>query len=508
MTVDAQSRPLGASDSNGVSGLAANEARVAELLPDDWSFLIGGELVKARSGRTFEVSSPYTEELIAEVPDGGSADADDAVAAAKAAFPGWAALPATVRANHVRALADAIEQQGRDLALLDSIDGGAAIGVMAADVKIAVEALRYFAGLALELKGYTTPASTNLHFTERQPYGVVAKIIPFNHPIMFAVSKIAAPLVAGNTVVLKPAETTPLSALRLGRICREVLPPGVVNIVVGYGIEVPDALVRHPDVHRIGFTGSEAAGRAVQRSAAEVAVKTVTLELGGKNALIAFPDADPAEVAAGAVAGMNFTWSGQSCGSTSRLLLHESIADEVLSRVVEILEDREYISPLDPAAVQGTIVNRRQYRRVLGYIEAAVAEGARVITGGGPPDGVQRGLFIAPTLLDGVLPTHRVANEEVFGPVLSVLRWREEAEAIAIANGVNYGLTGSIFTNDIRRAHRVTRALETGYVWINGAGPHYLGMPYGGWKNSGTGHEEAIEELMSYSRIKSVNVLL
>jgi len=488
--------------------LAANEARVAELLDTEWGLLIGGELVESASERNFEVSSPYSEEVIARVPDGSAEDARRAVAAAGAAFPDWAALPATARADLVRALADAIEARTHDLALLDAIDGGAPIAAMAADVGASVATLRYFAGLALELKGYTTPATTNLHFTERQPYGVVAKIIPFNHPVMFAASKIAAPLVAGNTVVLKPAEATPLSALLLGEIARQVLPPGVLNIVVGDGLAVPDALVRHPDVFRIGFTGSESAGRAIQRAAAEVAVKMITLELGGKNALLGFPDADPAEVADGAVRGMNFTWSGQSCGSTSRLLVHGSIADEVVARVAATLADRPFVSPLDPAAVQGTIVNRRQYDRILGYIDGAVAEGARVATGGGRPVGVSRGLFIAPTVLDGVLPAHRVANEEIFGPVLSVLRWTEEAEAVALANSVRYGLTGSVYTNDIRRAHRVARALDTGFVWINGAGPHYLGMPFGGWKNSGTGREEALEELLSYSQVKSVNVML
>lgn len=488
--------------------LEANDARVAELLARDHRFLIGGDLVGSDSGRTFEVISPYSEEVIARVPDGTRADANRAVDAAMQAFPGWAGLTATARADAVRVLADAVSARARDLALLDAIDGGAPIAMVTADVAASVAALRYFAGLALESKGHTIPASGNLHFTERQPYGVVAKIIPFNHPIMFAVSKIAAPLVAGNTVVLKPAEATPLSALLLAEICHDVLPPGVVNIVVGDGIDVPDALVRHPDVYRIGFIGSEAAGLAIQRAAAEVAVKTVTLELGGKNALIAFPDADIDEVALAAVQGMNFGWSGQSCGSTSRLLVHESIADPVLEQIARIVADREYRSPLDPAAVQGTMVNREQYDRVLDYIEAARTEGARVVTGGGPPDNAERGLFIAPTVLDDVKPEHRVANEEIFGPVLSVLRWRDETEAISLANRVRYGLTGSVFTNDIRRAHRVARALHTGFVWINAAGPHFLGVPYGGWKNSGIGQEEALEELLSYSQVKSVTVKL
>ena len=506
-TTGQETSSLGWFAATGTGSLATNETRVAELLAQDWAMLIGGELVASQSGRTFDVISPYTQDVIAAVPDGTPADVDLAVAAAKAAFPAWAAMSATSRADLVRALADAVEAHGHDLALLDAVDGGAPIGVMAMDVRIATESLRYFAGLALELKGFTSPASPNLHFTERQPFGVVAKIIPFNHPLMFAASKIAAPLVAGNTVVLKPAETTPLSALLLAKICREILPAGVVNVVIGDGISVPDALVRHPDVYRIGFTGSEAAGRSVQRSAADVGVKNITLELGGKNALIGFSDADPLEVATGAVVGMNFTWSGQSCGSTSRVLVHESIADAVVAHIVSLLGDRRYVSPLDPAAIQGTMVNRRQHDRVLGYIERAVEDGALVVSGGGPPAGTG-GLFIAPTVLDDVRPDHRIANEEVFGPVLSILRFREESEAVALANRVDYGLTGSVYTNDLRRAHRVARALETGYVWINHAGPHYLGMPYGGWKNSGVGSEESLEELLSYTHMKSVHVLL
>ncbi|MCP2626818.1 aldehyde dehydrogenase family protein [Mycolicibacterium smegmatis] len=471
-------------------------------------FLIDGDLVGATDGATFSVTNPYTESQITEVPNGSAKDAELAVQAALRAAPDWASTPAPQRAQTILQLAEAIEQRAQELAVLDVVDSGAPISVMAADVRLAAESLRYFAGLALEMKGSTVPASSNLHFTERQPFGVVARIIPFNHPILFAASKIAAPLVAGNTVILKPAESTPLSALELGRIAQSILPAGTLGVVTSDGLAVPDAIVRHPDVRRIGFTGSEAAGRAIQRAAAEVAVKDVTLELGGKNALIAFPDADPAAVAAGAVRGMNFTWSGQSCGSTSRLLVHESIADEVLGLIVAEVENREYPSPLDPRAVQGTIVNRRQYQRILNYIDDAVDEGARILAGGGAPPNAERGLFIAPTILDEVQPTFRIASEEVFGPVLSVLRFRTEEEAVALANAVRYGLTGSVYTNDVRRAHRVARALETGYVWINGAGPHYTGMPYGGWKNSGLGREESIDELHSYTQLKSTNVIL
>ncbi|SFK65594.1 2-formylbenzoate dehydrogenase [Amycolatopsis sacchari] len=488
--------------------LASNEARVRGLLDREWRLLVDGRRVGAASGKTFPVTSPYTEEVIAHVPDASAEDVDRAIAGAARAFPAWARTTPGERAKALFALADEIERRAQDFAVLDAIDGGAPVGIMLLDVKIALDSLRYFAGLAMETKGYTVPASTNLHFTELQPYGVVGKIIPFNHPFMFAASKIAAPLAAGNTVVLKPAEATPLSALLLADLVQEILPPGVVQVVVGDGPEAPQAIVRSRLVRRIGFTGSEQVGRFIQRSAAEVAVKHVTLELGGKNALIAFPDASPQKVARAAIQGMNFTWSGQSCGSTSRLLVHDDIADEVLAAVAAQLAGRRFVSPLDPEAVQGTMVNKRQYDRVLGYLAGAVDSGARVVTGGGRPASVDKGLFVAPTFLDRVSPEWPVANEEIFGPVVSVIRWTDEEDAVRIANSVDYGLTGSVFTNDISTAHRVARALETGFVWINGAGPHFQGVPYGGWKNSGVGREESLEELLSYTQSKSVTVML
>ena len=277
-------------------------------------------------------------------------------------------------------------------------------------------------------------------------------------------------------------------------------------MVVGDGLEVPQAIVGHPRIRRIGFTGSESAGRSIQRLAAETAVKDITLELGGKNALIACADADPADVADGAVRGMNFGWAGQSCGSTSRLLVHENIADEVLGRIVDLLADRTYRSPLDPGCEQGTIVSERQHAKVMGYIDTARTMGARVVVGGSRPP--VQGLFVEPTVLDGVERSWPVANEEIFGPVLTVLRWRDEDDAVQLANSVNYGLTGSVYSNDIKQAHRIARALETGYVWINGTATHFYGMPYGGFKGSGLGREESLEELLSYTQLKSVNVFL
>lgn len=487
---------------------AENNARVQELLAREWRMLINGELVAATGGRTVEVTSPFTEKPIAAVPDATTEQVDQAVQHAAAAYPAWRDRGPVSRAELVRELADVIERHIDDLALLDAIDGGAQIRVMAGDVRAAAAIARYFAGLALEIKGQSVPATPNgVHFTSRMPWGVVAKIIPFNHPIMFAVRNIAAPLVAGNCVILKPSEITPLSALFLASLVKDVFPPGVLQIVLGDGPDVPRTLVRHPLINRIGFTGSEPTGQSILRDTADTGFKEVTVELGGKNALIAFPDANPAEVAAGAVGGMNFTWSGQSCGSTSRLLVHESIAEDVLKEVGVLLARHTIGSPLDPEKDQGPLVSKRQYDKVRAFIAKAIEDGAVVVAGGGRPDDQPTGYFIEPTILDHVDPTSTVATEEIFGPVLSVIRWTDDDDPVAIANSVRFGLTGSVYTNDVRLAHRVAQQLETGSVWINHAGPHYLGMPFGGFKSSGLGREESIDELLSYTQLKSIHIV-
>ncbi|MCI2421425.1 aldehyde dehydrogenase family protein [Saccharopolyspora sp. K220] len=486
---------------------AENLARVQQLLSADWRLLVGGELIGAPDGRTFEVTSPLDESTIAAVPDADEELVNDAVARAEAAFPAWRDRDVLERADLVRTLADIAEANIDDLALLDAVDGGAPVSVMSGDVRMAAGLCRYFAGLALEMKGFTLP-SEDMRFTMRQPFGVVAKIIPFNHPILFAISKIAAPLVAGNCVILKPAEATPMSALHLARLIQDLFPPGVFQIVVGNGPTVPRALVRHPAITRIGFTGSEPTGRSIQQDAAQTGVKKVTLELGGKNALIAYPDADPDKVAQGAIQGMNFTWSGQSCGSTSRLLVHESIADAVVAEMTRRLKGHVLGSPLDPDNDQGPLVNREQYEKVLRYLASAKEDGAVVVTGGRRPQGLDTGYYVEPTVLDHVDATSAVATEEIFGPVLSIIRWTDNDDPVAIHNSVRYGLTGSIYTNNIQQAMRTAKQLETGYVWINDSSRHFLGMPFGGFKASGLGREESIDELLSYTQEKSINIKL
>ncbi len=473
--------------------------------------LIGGRLVGAASGETLDSVNPATEELIGRVPAGAKADVDAAVEAALTAQAAWARTEMAERAERLRAVGRRLAARAEELLELEVRDTGNTVGKMRGDVAKGIEVLEYYAGLGLELKGHTVPATQkNLHFTLREPYGVVGRIIPFNHPIMFAVSRIAAPLMAGNAVVIKPPETSSLSAGVLAEVCRDELPPGLVNIVTGLGATAGDALVRHPAVKRIAFIGSVPTGRAIQRAAAEVGVKHVSLELGGKNPMIVFPDVDREQAASAAVAAMNFAWQGQSCGSCSRLLLHESIYDEVLERVVAKTQSIRLGDPLDPASQMGPMNSRMQLDKVRHYVGSAREDGARLMTGGDRPPGAAfaRGYWHQPTVFADVTPAMRIGREEIFGPVLSVFRWRDEAEALRIANGTEYGLTAAIWTNDLKTAMRMARGVRSGYVWINGVSAHYLGTPFGGMSNSGLGREEGIDELLSYTETKTIHVLL
>jgi acyl-CoA reductase-like NAD-dependent aldehyde dehydrogenase len=499
-------------DGVGAKDAGVRVSRAPELesvRAKEWKFLIGGELRNASGAATFEDFDPFTEQLIANVPDASLEDVDAAVEAAASARELWRNTAALDRAALVYALADAVEENREELALLDTLDTGSPISNSRLDVDIALQQMRMFAGFALEMKGETIPASNALHLSVREPVGVVAKIYPYNHPLMFA-CRVAAPLVAGNPTIVKPPEAAPLSTLRLGELAKDIFPAGVFNVLVGNGPAVPDRLVRNRQVRRIGFIGSEPTGRAIQRAAAESGVKHVTLELGGKNAMVVFADADLDKAAAGAVYGMNFTWSGQSCGSNSRLLVQRAVYEDVIERVAALVRALRIGDPLREDSEQGTMINEAQYEKSLRYIEIAQSEGARLVTGGGRPegDGYATGFFVAPTVFADVAPDSRIAQEEVFGPVLSIIPFDEEEDAIQIANSVEYGLTASVWTNDIGRAHRVVREFEAGYTWINGSSNHFPNVPYGGVKSSGVGgKEECLEELLSYTEQKVINVM-
>jgi acyl-CoA reductase-like NAD-dependent aldehyde dehydrogenase len=479
------------------------------VVVEEPTMLIGGTQRRARGGETFEAVDPSTGETIAQVPRANAEDVADAVAAAEAALPAWRAAGPLERAAVVRGIADVVEEHAEELALLDVLDNGSPIREMRNDSRIACAHLRYFAGLALQVRGETIPGEDErLNYTLRQPYGVVGRIIPFNHPLMFAASRLAAPLIAGNTLVMKPSENTSLSALRLAELCADLVPAGVLNMISGFGGEAGDALVTHPRVRRLAFIGSAEVGRAIQQRAATEVVKTVTLELGGKNPIVIFEDADLDAAVDGALRGMNFTWQGQSCGSTSRLLVHESLHTELVERLAARMEALRSGPPADEATETGAIVNRCQYDKVMGYLEIGREEGSRVVAGGGPVAVEDRpdGLFLRPTLFDDVDPDSRLANEEIFGPVLAAMPFSAYDRAVEIANQVSYGLTASVFTRDLGVAHRFARDVEAGYVWVNDASRHFPGTPYGGFKDSGIGREESLDELLSYTQVKNVNV--
>jgi acyl-CoA reductase-like NAD-dependent aldehyde dehydrogenase len=470
---------------------------------------IGGAWVDAAAGGRIEAIDPTSEALIATVPDGGAEDVSAAVAAAGEAFGAWRELGWARRAALLRDLADRIEAEAEDLARLDVRDAGLPLAGMRADVTGAAAELRYYAGIASETRGGTAPSDpATLSYTVREPYGVVGRIVPFNHPFKFAAGKIAAPLAAGNTVVLKPGEQTSLSALELARIGADVLPPGVLNVVTGRGPSAGAALVAHPGVHRIAFTGSVPSGRAVLHGAAD-AVKHVSLELGGKNPIIVFPDVDVVRAARAAVTGMNIArCTGQSCGSTSRIFVHADIADRFLEALVARLSELRVGDPMDERTEVGPLAFRAHYERVRGYLDTARQEGATVRYGGGRPAGFTRGFFVEPTVLTGLDDGMTVVREEIFGPVMSVLTWRDADEVVRRANATPLGLTANVWTRDVTAAHRTAAALEAGYVYVNGTGRRPTGTPFGGWKSSGLGKENCLEDLLSYTREKTVTVTL
>lgn len=470
---------------------------------------VGGQWVEASDGGVLTSENPATEESVGTFPAGTAQDVDDAVSAAREAAPAWSALGWAGRARLLRQLAAAIADERELLARLDVADGGAPISGMRGDVDQTVAELEYFAGIASQTRGSTAPSTADsLTYTQREPYGVVGRIIPFNHPFKFAAGKCAAPLAAGNAVVLKPGEQTSLSALELARIAEGILPPGVLNVVTGAGQVVGARLVEHPDVPRIAFTGSVPTGRAVLHGAAHE-IKHVSLELGGKNPVIVFGDVDPERAARAAVAGMNIARSnGQSCGSGSRLFVHDDVREPFLDALCRRLSEMRVGDPMDDDTEVGPLAFRAHYERVTGLVETARSEGATVAFGGGRPTGLVRGFYLEPTVLTGLDDAMTVVRTEVFGPVISVLGWSDVDDVVRRANALPLGLTANVWTNDISAALRTAAAVESGYVYVNGTGRRPTGMPFGGWKQSGIGQENGPEELVSYTREKTVTVSL
>lgn len=477
--------------------------------PTSIGLYYGGDWHSPKAGKTAMSINPANGKLLAKVAEGDADDIDAIVSSARSGFDIWRRTAPLERAAALRRIAHIVRENADELALLESADCGNPIRNVKIDMMIGASAFDFFAGLVTEIKGDTIPVGPHaLNFTRREPRGVVARIVAFNHPLMFIALKAAAPLVTGNSVIIKTAEQAPLSGLRFAELIDGILPPGVLNIVHG-SRDLAAALVSHPGVDMVGLVGSVGTGRAVLRGAAE-GLKPVVLELGGKNALIALPDADPQRVAEAVITGMNFNWCGQSCGSTSRAFIHEDIYDEVVSRLPDLAAAFVPGEPTDPATTMGALISREHYERVAAYIEAGKTEGARLLCGG-PVDDVPElhgGVFIRPTIFADADMSMRIAREEIFGPVLCVFKWAHEDAMMRQVNELEYGLTCSIWTNDIRAAHRLAEEAQAGQVWINDVAKHVTGAPFGGFKHSGLGREGGIEELYACTEEKNVYINL
>jgi 2-formylbenzoate dehydrogenase len=411
----------------------------------------------------------------------------------------------------MKGFAAAVRANLDELAQLDSRNGGSPLRTTRAGVEKGAATIEFFAGLAGELTGRTIPATADhLHYTIRQPFGVVGVITAFNHPAMFALARTAAALVAGNCVILKPASATPLSALRIAEIAAETLPTGVFNVVFG-GAATGTHMVQHPDVRRIAFTGSLPTGLRIQELAAQSGVvKHVSLQLGGKNPLVILRDADLDSAVAAAVEGMNFTRvMGQSCGSTSRVFVHASLYPSFVEELLRRLAVLRLGDPLDPSTDLGPLVTDAHRRHVAARVADALEDGARLVAGGqqpGPP--LDRGFFYPPTVFADVTPQMRISHDEVFGPVVAISSWTDEAGMLAAVNGVRYGLTASIYTKDLASAHRLAAEIEAGYVWINDVERRWIGVPFGGLKDSGTATEYSVDELYHFTQNKTISIAL
>jgi aldehyde dehydrogenase (NAD+) len=465
---------------------------------------INGEFVDAQDGNIIEVLNPYDNSILARVAEAREADIDKAVAAAKAAFPAWRDKAAMDRGLLLLKLADAIEADRDNLARLESMDTGHPIrDCLNLDVPRTAVTYRYFGGMADKHLGSVVPVEQGfLNYVTREPIGVVGQIVPWNFPLMFTSWKLGPALAAGNTVVMKPSEITPLSSLRIAELAQEVgFPAGVINIVPGYGHTAGAHLSTHPDVNKISFTGSTAIGRKIVEASAGN-LKRVQLELGGKGANIVFEDANiPAAVGGSAFA--IFHNQGQACIAGSRLILHESIADEFIERFIRLAESIKQGDPLDPETEMGPLTSKLHQERVLAYTRVAREEGGEVLMGGEVPKGLEKGCFVLPTIVRAD-PSSRVCNEEVFGPFVSVSTFKDEQEVLDIANGTEYGLGGGLWTNDLQRAHRVAKHMRAGMVWINCYKRVTPGSPFGGVGQSGYGREMGFEAMNDYTEAKSV----
>jgi acyl-CoA reductase-like NAD-dependent aldehyde dehydrogenase len=477
-----------------------------------YGMIIGGERAEADDGGWFEVTNPATSQVVAKAPLGGKADVDAAVAAARRAFEdrkGWSSWSATKRGRALAKLASAVRDHLDELALLETRNGGKPITSSKGEVLGASFVFDYYAGAANKVFGETIPVSKvpSLDFTLREPIGVVGLIVPWNFPLLMASWKLGPALAAGNTCVLKPASYTPLTALRLAEIAIDAgIPPGVINVVTGPGGTAGAALAAHPDVGKIAFTGETTTGQEIMRLAS-ANVKKISLELGGKSPNIVFADADIEKFASTSPYSV-FDNCGQDCCARSRILVERSIHERVTEAFAAATRGVKVGDPLDDATEMGPMISLRQRERVTDYIAIGREEGATIVEGGGAPDDptLADGAYVMPTIFDGVDPSMRIATEEIFGPVVAIIPFDTEEEALRLANATPYGLSGSIWSRDIGRAIRVAKGLESGVISINSNSSVHTEAPFGGYKMSGTGRELGMHALDLYTEIKNVFV--
>ena len=489
-------------------------ARTADFVITDHRMLIDGRLVAAASGKTFPVYNPANGEVITHVPEAEAEDVNRAVAAARRAFDEgpWPRMSPSERGRIMWKLAELIEQHTDEFAELESLDNGKPFSVArVADVPLTVDMFRYMGGWATKLGGKTLPLAAGYDFhsyTIREPIGVVAQIIPWNFPLLMAAWKLAPALACGCTIVLKLAEQTPLSGLRLAQLFEQAgFPAGVVNVLTGYGEGAGAPLAAHDQVDKVAFTGSTEVGKLIVKAAAGN-LKKVSLELGGKSPALVFPEAKIDQAVSGTASAIFFN-HGQCCCAGSRLYIHEKVFDQVVEGVSNIASEIKLAPGLDPACQMGPLVSDEQYRKVVGYIESGIAEGARV-TAGGPVSGVERGYFVRPTVLTNTNSRMKVVQEEIFGPVVCAVPFSDKDldAIIKRANDTVYGLAASVWTQNLSLAHKVSRGIRAGTVWVNCHNVFDASLPFGGYKQSGWGREMGEEVLNNYLETKAVTVAL
>jgi acyl-CoA reductase-like NAD-dependent aldehyde dehydrogenase len=491
-----------------VAVVQEKELLCKEFLSRPKKLLIDGKWVDAASGKTFATINPATEEVLCQVAEGGKEDVDRAVKAARRAFESgpWHTMRAAERANLLYKLADAIEAHGDELAQLETLDNGKPIKESRfVDVPQTVETFRYYAGWCTKLEGETINVSNNFFtYTLREPIGVVGQIIPWNFPMLMMAWKWGPALACGNTVILKPAEQTPLTALRIGELAMEVgFPEGVINIITGFGADsAGEAISKHMDIDKVAFTGEDKTGKLIVQ-ASTGNLKRVSLELGGKAPNIVFADANIDDAVRGAITGIFFN-QGQVCCAGSRLFLEKSIHDEFMTKLTDRVSKIQQGNGLDEKTAIGPQVSKEQQERVLSYIGIAQGEGAKLACGGSAPSELKKGYFVKPTIFTGVNNDMRIAQEEVFGPVLAVIPFTSVEEVARQANKTTFGLSGAVWTSDVKKAHKLAGQIKAGTVWVNCYNVFDTAVPFGGYKMSGYGRELGKHSIELYTNIKSV----